>query len=157
LNGLLTEFGSTRSALNAATLEAIATVFALEVPNLALLVLPANGPVQRVVQELRTLGVDARELDLRRKEVPQGGAENPSLLVGTLATSRGLDLPELTHVFLVGMLEGRAVDGRAVDSYVHVAGRVGRFGRSGKVVSVVEEDGEERMRRVVVMAGFELY
>ena len=136
-------------------LEAIATMIALDVPKLGLLVLPSTGPVQRTIHDLRTLGVDAREVDLRRNEVLEGGAENPSLLVGTLATSRGLDLPELTHVFLVGMLEGRAVDGRAVDSYLHVAGRVGRFGRSGKVVSVVDGDGEERMRRVLARAGIE--
>ena len=136
-------------------LEAMATVIALDVPRLGLLVLPPTGPVQRTIHDLRTLGVDAREVDLRRNEVLEGGGENPSLLVGTLATSRGLDLPELTHVFLVGMLEGRAVDGRAVDSYLHVAGRVGRFGRSGKVVSVVDGDGEERMRRVLARAGIE--
>ena len=65
-------------------------------------------------------------------------ADNPTLLVATLASTRGLDLPELKHVFIVGVL-----DHGAVDSYLHVAGRVGRFGRGGKVISVVAE------RRVV--------
>lgn len=69
----------------------------------------------------------------------QASDENPVMLVSTLATTRGLDLPELTHVFLLGVPEGRRAD-----AYLHVAGRVGRFGRPGKVITVLEEREEER-------------
>jgi len=168
IDGLFLEFGDTPSPFNPDTLEAIATAIALDVPSVALLVLPASAPVQRAVYELRGMGVDAHGLDLTadgkgRRHLLNGGVEgveeNPTLLVSTLATTRGLDLPELTHVFILGILEGRAVDGRTLDSYLHLAGRVGRFGRSGKVITVLEEssgkndagvqdDDVSRMRKV---------
>lgn len=126
-------------------------------PSVALLSLSATAPVQRVVHELRQLGVNAHSLDLLavnkgRAHLHCGAAkaseDNPILLVSTLATTRGLNLPELTHVFILGFPEGRKADG-----YLHIAGRVGRFGRGGKVITVVEEgedmkkgkDGTQRM------------
>jgi superfamily II DNA/RNA helicase len=94
------------------------------------------------------MGVDAHSLDLLAADKgrshllhgPGTGEENPTLLVSTLATTRGLDLPELSHVFILGIPGGPKVTGRTVDAYVHVAGRVGRFGRGGKVITVVEKN-----------------
>ncbi|RDX50433.1 P-loop containing nucleoside triphosphate hydrolase protein [Lentinus brumalis] len=135
------------SPFNAHAMEAIAASFALDVPSVALLVLPADAPVQRAVYDLRLLGVNAHPLDVVKDEKGKthlmrrdfdATAENPTLLVSTLASTRGLDLPELSHVFILGVLD----DG-AVDSYMHVAGRVGRFGRGGKVISVVADTYEE--------------
>ena len=137
-------------------METIAATFVLNVPSVALLVLPSDAPVQGAVQDLRGLGVNARALDVVKDENGRthlmrrdfdSTAENPTLLVSTLASTRGLDLPELSHVFVLGVL-----DGGAVDSYLHVAGRVGRFGRSGRVISIlespheVEDDGRLRMK-----------
>ena len=138
-------------------MEAIAAAFALDVPSVALLVLPSDAPVQRAVYDLRLLGVNAHPLDVVKNENGKthlmrrnldSVAENPTLLVSTLASTRGLDLPELSHVFILGVL-----DGGSVDSYLHVAGRVGRFGRGGKVISVVadrhevvEANGKKKMR-----------
>lgn len=132
------------SPFSPAALEAIATVFALEVPRVALLVLHPSAPVARAVHEMRALGVNARGLDvldqdrggsylLRTGTVP---ADTPTLLVSTLAAVRGLDLPDLTHVFVMG---ARAMDALNHDSYAHAAGRVGRFGKSGKVITVVDK------------------
>lgn len=137
-------------------LEAIATTFALDVPNIALLVVPATASVRRVIFELNQLGVNAHGLDLvdneagrehllsKNSDVPD---ENPTLLVSTLATIRGIDFPALTHVFLL-----RLPEVRAGDVYVHVAGRVGRFGRQGKVITVVEgrREDEGKKGKVVV-------
>lgn len=129
------------ATLDATSLEAIATVFALEVPRVALLVLHPSAPVARAVAEMRALGINAHGLDvldrdrggshlLRKGTTPE---DTPTLLVATLATIRGLDLPDLTHVFILG-----ATDALDHNSYTHAAGRVGRFGRSGKVITVVE-------------------
>ncbi|KAG2369431.1 P-loop containing nucleoside triphosphate hydrolase protein [Suillus spraguei] len=127
---------------NPGILEAVASTFALDVPNIALVVIPATTSVRRVIFELNQLGVNAHGLDLvdneagrahllsKDKDIPD---ENPTLLVSTLATTRGIDFPALTHVFLLGLPEGRAGD-----VYQHVAGRVGRFGRRGKVITIVE-------------------
>jgi len=127
---------------NPNTLEAVAEAFALDVPRLCLLVLPASAPLQQVVYELRRFGVNAQILDVYQSETGraylmegQGSpmTDSPTLLVSTLATTRGLDLPDLTHVFILGVPEDRPVD-----TYLHAAGRTGRFGRSGKVISVLE-------------------
>ncbi|KAI9060594.1 P-loop containing nucleoside triphosphate hydrolase protein [Trametes sanguinea] len=127
--------------LNSTALEAVAVAFALDVPSVALVVLPSDASVQHTVNELRVFGVNAKALDVVKDENGRvhlmrqnldAPVENPTMLVATLASVRGLDLPALTHVFVLGVL-----DNGAVDSYLHVAGRVGRFGRSGKVISVV--------------------
>lgn len=134
----------TPSAFNPILTEGIASVFATDVPRVALLVLPASAPVQRAVYDLRMLGVNAFGLDLLaidrgRKhligESRRGIEENPTLFVSTTASTRGLDLPYLTHVFVWGVQD--------MNTYVHVAGRVGRFGRGGKVISVLQEKGEQ--------------
>lgn len=146
-----TEYAGKSSPFNPNAFEAIATAFALDVPSIALLVLPSSSSVQRAVYELRDMGINAHGMDLLigekgRSHLLHGAdarEDNPTLLVSTLATTRGVDLPELTHVFILGIPEGPKVTGRAVDAYVHLAGRVGRFGRGGKVVTIVEKGGEE--------------
>ncbi|GJJ08844.1 hypothetical protein Clacol_003063 [Clathrus columnatus] len=146
--------------MNANLLEAIATTFALEVPKVALLVLPTTAPVKSALKELRDMGVDARSIDLhdvdrgkpdlikstlkkfrsqplRRPKEEADEEEAPYLLVTTIASVRGLDFPEMSHVFLAGIPE-------EFDDYLHAAGRVGRFGSEGKVVSFFEEVEEEK-------------
>ncbi|KAH9982586.1 hypothetical protein BGW80DRAFT_1263950, partial [Lactifluus volemus] len=99
-------------ALNPILMEGIASVFATEVPKVALLVLPASAPVQRAVYDLGVLGINAIALDL-------------------IATRR-LDLPDLTHVFIWGVVDA--------NTYLHVSGRVGRFRGRGKVISALEDN-----------------
>ena len=128
-------------------LEAVATAFALDVPSVALLSLDSAAPVQRIVHELRELGVNAQGLDLLladrgRAHLLQGTLtgteEDPVMLVSTVATTRGIDLPNLTHVFTIGV----PYDGHRVNTYKHIAGRVGRFGRGGKVITIVNDKEE---------------
>ncbi|KAI0348392.1 P-loop containing nucleoside triphosphate hydrolase protein [Trametopsis cervina] len=134
-------FESQPSPFNQAALEVLAAAFAMDVPRVALLVLPAEASVRRAVFDLRMLGVNAHGLDVL--DTTRGGAyllrhgtqpeANPTLLVSTLATTRGLDLPDLTHVFILGVTEALTTD-----TYLHAAGRVGRFGRPGKVITILE-------------------
>jgi superfamily II DNA/RNA helicase len=111
---------------------------------------PATAPVHAFVAELQSLGVNAHGLDLLsgdqgRGHLLQAVADapetDPSLLVATEASIRGIDLPDLSHVFLLGKPQGRMAD-----SYLHIAGRVGRFGRSGHVITISEEADARRMR-----------
>ncbi|KAG6911520.1 hypothetical protein DXG01_011822 [Tephrocybe rancida] len=144
---IVQKYKGTPTPFNPNAMEAIATAFALDVPSVALLVLPSSSPVQRAVYELREMGINAHGLDLLTGEKGRAhllrgdgsGQDNPTLLISTLATTRGLDLPELTHVFILGIPDGPKVNGRTVDAYVHLAGRVGRFKRGGKVITVVEK------------------
>ena len=126
-------------------LEAIASCFALDVPKLGLLVIPSSGPVNRVVYELRRLGVNAQGFKFENSAL-----DKATLLVGTTATTRGIDLDGLTHVFIIGIPEGPQVNGKSVDAYTHLAGRVGRFGKTGRVITVVSTDLEgEKMVRIL--------
>ncbi|THH17410.1 hypothetical protein EW146_g3411 [Bondarzewia mesenterica] len=145
---LMIKFSIVPSPFHPVLMEGVAAAFAVDVPRVALLVLPASAPVQRAVYDLRMLGVNAYGLDLlandrgRRHLLRAAGDEaedNPTLLVSTLASTRGLDLPDLSHVFILGVPSGD----RKVDSYLHIAGRVGRFGGSGKVISILRERYEE--------------
>jgi superfamily II DNA/RNA helicase len=101
------------------------------------------------VYELREMGLDVQVFDPQKPVVTNPGDENPILLVTTVAMARGLDLPDATHVFSLGIPDGSRVAGRTVDAYTHVSGRVGRFGRPGTVITVVEAGQGELMRRIL--------
>lgn len=151
-DGFLERYRNTPSPFNPEVLEAIATAVVLDVPRLGLLVIPSSAPVFRAVYELREMGLDARVFDPQKPVADENENEGPVLLVTTVAMARGLDMPEATHVFSLGIPEGPGVTGRSIDAYTHVAGRVGRFGRRGTVVTVVEEE-EEAEESVPVTAG----
>ncbi|KAF9161073.1 hypothetical protein BGX21_002602 [Mortierella sp. AD011] len=79
--------------------------------------------------------------------------EKQGMIVGTTRNSRkgiyiahesnarGLDLPGLSHVYIVGLPS-------APSSYIHMAGRTGRMGKKGQVVTIIRDDGhlEDRAR-----------
>lgn len=139
-------------------MEGVAAIFATAVPKMALLVLPASAPVEGAVHDLCALGINAFGLDLQntdRREaylMTRGNLgeteENPTLLVATTASLRGIDLPDLSHVFIWGVLDA--------NSYLHASGRVGRFGRKGRVVSVLQEEGRESDRYVRLLKSMRL-
>ncbi|EEB90543.1 hypothetical protein MPER_11231, partial [Moniliophthora perniciosa FA553] len=106
------EYSMSPSPINQDALEAIAAAFALYVPSIALLIVPSTTSVYRAVHDLRSLGVNAFNVDMLqdrkgRMHLLSGGAEkvraNPTLLVTTNAAVRGLDLPALQHVFILGV------------------------------------------------------
>nr|KAJ3421281.1 hypothetical protein HK105_004027 [Polyrhizophydium stewartii] len=53
-----------------------------------------------------------------------------NVICATEHEARGLDLPEVTHVFILG-------DPADATSYLHMAGRVGRFSNSGTVITIL--------------------
>ena len=67
-----------------------------------------------------------------------------SLLIATLAASRGLDLPAVTHVYFVGVLP-------PADEYVHLCGRLGRIGSSdaGVMTTFIETSAEPEFRAML--------
>ncbi|KAI0304777.1 P-loop containing nucleoside triphosphate hydrolase protein [Russula brevipes] len=143
------EHSGTPSAFHPVPMEGIASVFATEVPKVALLVLPASAPVQRAVYDLRVLGVNAVGLNLLRETTSGEENPNPTLMVSTTVSIRGIDLPDLSHVFIWGVVDA--------NSYLHASGRVGRFGRPGRVVSVLDDDEQGgqsgRYRRLLKSIG----
>ncbi|OZJ07001.1 hypothetical protein BZG36_00038 [Bifiguratus adelaidae] len=75
---------------------------------------------------------------------------HPQLLLATEFTSRGVDLPDISHVFILGIP-------KSIASYLHMAGRTGRFGRQGTVITLVREQGqaEARMRDIETLGELE--
>ncbi|WP_198520889.1 DEAD/DEAH box helicase [Alteribacter populi] len=72
-----------------------------------------------------------------------------SLLVATDLASRGLDIQELTHVIQMDVPR----DGK---QYIHRAGRTGRSGAEGTVISLVEPREERSLKRAAKEAGVKL-
>ncbi|KAG9100779.1 hypothetical protein FS749_012893 [Ceratobasidium sp. UAMH 11750] len=63
---------------------------------------------------------------------------NPTLLVTNTSSVRGLDIPTLSHIYIIGGV-GSSAD------YRHIAGRVGRFRMPGAVVSFVDAAGTKNI------------
>lgn len=85
-------------------------------------------------------------------------APNPTLLVANTAAVRGVDIPTLSHVYIVGGVESE-------ETYRHISGRAGRFGAPGTVISFVGAEGaegllgspsgERRLRKIYERIGVE--
>ncbi|KAJ3266285.1 hypothetical protein HDU77_001774 [Chytriomyces hyalinus] len=122
-----------------------------------ILFLNSNISCAKVVDQLRTLGVKAaritEDIDFRAassgtmteadlKAQQEKGLKTAAfkskvffqndqeLMVISEHNARGLDLPDVSHVFLVGPPSSPA-------SYLHMSGRVGRFGKPGKAISIL--------------------
>jgi superfamily II DNA/RNA helicase len=64
------------------------------------------------------------------------------LAVGTEATARGLDFPELDHVFVLEIPD-------TPREYLHMCGRTGRQGRPGTVITLLDPREVPRLERCV--------
>jgi len=127
-----------RHAVDPLLLEALAYVYASEGVRRAIALVPAQWSVRRVVDELALLGVPVHGVQ------PDDAARSADECVYVLqsTSARGLDVPGLSHVFLVGM---DAVQDAV--HYIHAAGRVSRItGASagarppGDVVTLLRRD-----------------
>lgn len=122
-------------------IEALAFCFASDGVERGLALIPARWSLLKTRAALEALGVSVRlASDASATEAPRENAagEAPELFLLQSTSSRGLDIPGLSHVFVVGYAS--VVD--AVQ-YVHAAGRVARIGREsgapvdGKVVTLL--------------------
>ncbi|KAJ1926698.1 hypothetical protein IWQ60_003584 [Tieghemiomyces parasiticus] len=72
------------------------------------------------------------------------GPEGRILVLGE-RTARGLDIPGVTHVLIVDIPS-------SVQSFIHMAGRTGRMGRSGKVFALLQDRGSTENRAQTMYA-----
>ncbi|KAJ1032366.1 hypothetical protein NDA16_000393 [Ustilago loliicola] len=128
-------------------IEALAFCFASEGVNRGLALIPARWSLLKARAALEALGVSVRlatdgtsapPLANANAGEPESSEAGPELFLLQTTSSRGLDIPALSHVFLIGYAS--VLD--AVQ-YVHSAGRVARIGgdpdavTKGKVVTLL--------------------
>ncbi|MDE5832517.1 MAG: DEAD/DEAH box helicase [Desulfovibrio sp.] len=113
-----------------------------ENPSSAIIFCNTKAEVRHVAEELRRLGFSAEaltsDLSQRERETALARARQGKVkyLVATDVAARGIDIPALSHVFLMQPPKDR-------ESYIHRAGRTGRAGAAGTVICLV--DPRERM------------
>jgi ATP-dependent RNA helicase DeaD len=109
-------------------------VIEIENPSSALIFCNTRARVHYVSVVLQRFGYDADELsaDLsqaeREKVLKRVRKGSLRFLVATDVAARGIDIPDLSHVFLYEPPEDQ-------ESYIHRAGRTGRAGASGVAIS----------------------
>jgi ATP-dependent RNA helicase DeaD len=115
---------------------ALVRVIEFENPASALIFCNTKSRVHYVCTVLQRFGYDADELSADRSQaerervldrVRQGTLR---FLVATDVAARGIDLPELSHVFQYELPED-------IESYIHRAGRTGRAGAAGVAITFI--------------------
>lgn len=119
----------------------------VENPTSAIIFCNTKANVRYVTAVLQGFGLNADELsaDLsqaKREEVLGRLREGRvRFLVATDVAARGIDIPELSHVILYEPPEDR-------ESYIHRAGRTGRAGAQGIVISLVDIMQKMELERI---------
>lgn len=113
-------------------MESVAVLKELEPVENGILFISPTTSVASVKDKLKEHGVVAQDI----KEYDPNAKDK--LWIATEFTARGVDIPGVSHVFILG----KPV---SISSYVHMAGRTGRLSPAGfvngKVISLVREHG----------------
>lgn len=116
---------------------ALVRLLETENPSSAIIFCNTRADVDYLASVLQGFGYNADKLtsDLTQKRRENVLAKvrtgEIKYLVATDVAARGIDIPELSHVFLYDPPEDR-------ESYIHRAGRTGRAGSAGTVISLVD-------------------
>jgi len=119
----------------------------LENPSSAIIFCNTKRNVEFTAALLSQFGFDAEGLtsDLtqnkREKLMAQIKAGKLRFLVATDVAARGIDIPELSHVFMMEPPEDP-------ESYVHRAGRTGRAGATGTAITMVDVIQKMELERI---------
>ena len=122
-------------------------ILEVENPASAIIFCNTKATVHFVTAVLQGFGFNANELsaDLsqsRREDVLSRLRKGTiRFLVATDVAARGIDIPELSHVFLYEPPDDR-------ESYIHRAGRTGRAGAAGVVISLVDIMEKMELQRI---------
>ena len=126
---------------------ALVRLIEVENPSSAIIFCNTKSNVHYVTAVLQGFGLNADELsaDLsqsKREQVLENVRQGTlRFLVATDVAARGIDIPELSHVFLYEPPEDR-------ESYIHRAGRTGRAGAAGVVISLVDLMQKMELQRI---------
>ncbi len=126
---------------------ALVRIIEIENPFSAIIFCNTKVNTHYVSEVLKRFGYDADELS---SDIGQGGREKVMararagklrFLVATDVAARGIDIPDLSHVFLYEPPEDQ-------EAYIHRAGRTGRAGASGVAISLVAGMEEIELKRI---------
>ncbi len=126
---------------------ALVRLIETENPASAIIFCNTRANVTYVTEVLQGFGYDAEGLssDLtqnkREAVLNRIRAGELQFLVATDVAARGIDIPELSHVFLYEPPEDH-------ESYIHRAGRTGRAGAAGTVISLVDVMQKMELERI---------
>lgn len=116
---------------------ALVRLLEMENPSSAIIFCNTKANVHYLTEVLKGFGYSADELSAdisqKKREAVLEKIRSGELkyLVATDVAARGIDIPDLSHVFLYEPPEDR-------ESYIHRAGRTGRAGAAGTVISLVD-------------------
>lgn len=118
------------SEVDTTMLESLAYTFALEGVSRALVFIPPQWSLRSTVTHLTELGMPVVPLEELQNSTSSAAKadDSPKVSVIQSTSGRGLDIPHLSHVFILGM---EAV--RDSVQYAHLAGRTSRIGRDSKL------------------------
>jgi ATP-dependent RNA helicase DeaD len=122
-------------------------IIEIENPHSALIFCNTKARVEYVKVVLQRFGYDADELssdlsqEAREKVMARVRKGTLRFLVATDVAARGIDLPELSHVFQYEPPEDP-------EAYIHRAGRTGRAGGSGTAISLVTGIERANLQRI---------
>jgi len=126
---------------------ALVRLLELENPDAAFIFSNTKREVEYLAQFLRNYGYDAAEIssDLtqsaREEVMDQLRRGDLRFLVATDVAARGIDVSDLTHVFMYDIPQDR-------EYYIHRAGRTARAGRTGVAIALVTPQDELALRDV---------
>jgi ATP-dependent RNA helicase DeaD len=120
---------------------ALVRLIEMENPDAAIIFANTRREVEYLAAFLRNFGHDAAEIssDLTQKAREKVMARLRSgelrFLVATDVAARGIDISDLSHVFMYDIPQDR-------EYYIHRAGRTARAGKTGVAISIVTQDTE---------------
>ena len=126
---------------------ALVKLIEIENPDSAIIFCNTRHKVNYISVVLQRYGFDADQLsgDLsqhaREKVLGRVRAGNLKLLVATDVAARGIDIPDLSHVFQFDVPED-------TEAYIHRAGRTGRAGASGTAIMFVDVLEQIRLTKI---------
>lgn len=134
---------------------ALVRIIELENPATGFIFCNTKQHVHYLTTVLQRFGYDADELsgDLtqskRERVLTRMRSGNLRFLVTTDVAARGIDIPDISHVFMYEPPEDHEV-------YIHRAGRTGRAGASGMVISLVDVMERLALGRIAKTYGINL-
>ena len=126
---------------------ALQRVLDMESPTSALVFCRTRIEVDTLVETLSAHGYRAEAIHggmqqrLREAVMGRFRSSKTDLLVATDVAARGLDIPQISHVFNYDVPS-------APDAYIHRIGRTGRAGREGVAVTLVEPREQRLLRSI---------